>query len=83
MITAKNIKKHELIGLWCEVLYSTNKNQEGIKGVVEDETKNMLCIQGKKIQKKYAKFRFTFGKEDVIVNGDELLFRPEDRTKRC
>lgn len=83
MITRKNIKKHELIGLYCEVLYSSNKNQEGIKGEVQDETKNILLIQGKKIQKKDAKFRFTLQNEDVIVDGNEILFRPEDRVKRC
>lgn len=82
MRTAKNIKKHELIGLCCEVLYSTNKNQEGIKGVVEDETKNMLCIEGKKIQKKNAKFLFKLEK-DVVINGEDIMFRPEDRIKKC
>lgn len=83
MITKKNIKKHELIGLYCEVVYSSNKNQIGIRGVVQDETKNMLIIQGKKIQKKYAKFLFKLEKEDVVINGDDIIFRAEDRIKKC
>jgi len=86
MISAKNLIRHELIGLDVEVVGSTNKFHVGIKGLVVDETKNLLIIETrkgiKKIQKKGAKFIFTIpdGKK-VKVNGTKIVVRPEERIK--
>jgi ribonuclease P protein subunit POP4 len=86
MITAKNLIRHELIGLPVEVVGSTNNFQIGIKGKVVDETKNLLVIETgdelKKIQKKGSEFIFKIpsGKK-VKVDGRIIIARPEDRIK--
>jgi ribonuclease P protein subunit POP4 len=86
MITAKNLVRHELIGLPVEVVESSNKFQIGIKGKVVDETKNLLIIESekelKKIQKSESKFIFKIpsGKK-IKVDGKIIVARPEDRIK--
>ena len=86
MITAKNLVKHELIGLEVKVNRSTNKSQEMASGVVVDETKSMLKIETKNgvknIAKKTSEFIFTIpnGKK-VKVDGKRIFARPEDRVK--
>ena len=88
MRNAKNILKHELIGLECEVKQSKNKSQIGMKGKVVDETRNILTLETEKgeklIEKKNAEFIFAFsGGEKVAVDGKLLIGRPEARTKRA
>jgi ribonuclease P protein subunit POP4 len=86
MISAKNLIRHELIGLEVEVVGSTNKFHIGIKGLVVDETKNLLIIETsngiKKIQKKGTNFMFIIpdGKK-VKVDGIKILKKPEERVK--
>ncbi|NIM47286.1 MAG: ribonuclease P protein subunit [Candidatus Aenigmarchaeota archaeon] len=86
MITAKNLIRHELIGLKVEIEKSFNKSHNGIKGSVVDETKNLLIIETgkkiKKIQKRGTSFIFTIpnGKK-VKVDGTVITKRPEDRIK--
>lgn len=86
MITAKNIRMHELIGLEAEVLRSTCRNRIGLRGRVVDETKNALIMEsnGKEalVPKKGAKFRFFFPGGQADIGGDEIGFRPEDRPKK-
>ena len=82
----KNIVRHELIGLPVEIVGSTNKFQIGIKGMVVDETKNVLTVETenglKKIQKKGSIFIFKIpnGKK-VKVKGEKIAARPEERIK--
>jgi len=86
MISAKDLIRHELIGLSVEIANSSNKFSKGIKGLVVDETKNLLVIETakgiKKVQKKGTEFMFTIsdGKR-VKVNGALIAKRPEDRVK--
>jgi ribonuclease P protein subunit POP4 len=73
----------EFIGSEIEIIESKNKDMEGIKGKVIDETKNSLTIindknQEKKLLKKGSVFRIQ-GKE---VQGEKILRRPEERVKR-
>ena len=69
-----------------EVVDSANKVQVGIKGMIVDETKNLLTIETekgiKKIQKKNSVFIFNIpdGKK-VKVNGNKIAVRPEERIK--
>ncbi|MDR2623071.1 MAG: ribonuclease P protein component 1 [Methanobrevibacter sp.] len=44
MITSRNIFRHELIGLYLEVVDSSNKSLIGLCGNVVDETKKTLSI---------------------------------------
>jgi len=86
MISEKNLIRHELIGLDVEIGSSFNKFHVGLKGLVVDETKNLLIIETetgiKKIQKKGASFIFKIpsGKK-VKVDGSIIAKRPEERVK--
>ena len=87
-ITQANIHQHELIGLEAEVIEATDRTIVGLKGTVVDETRNMLMIETngkeKNLQKHGTIFRFSLPDDTgVIVKGDEIQFRPEDRVKRC
>ena len=81
-ITPKTLIKHELIGLKCKVVRSSNPEIKGIEGTVIDETKNMITIEKNdkrtKVPKKDATFQFELEKS-VSVNGKQLIGRPEDR----
>jgi ribonuclease P protein subunit POP4 len=86
MISARNLIRHELIGLYVEVAKSSNMSQKGIKGMIVDETKNTLTIEAgnglKRIQKKGSEFIFKIpdGRK-VKVDGKKIIARPEDRIK--
>jgi len=86
MITGRNLIRHELIGLNVKIIDSSNKFHVGIKGMVVDETKNLLIIETKKglkrVQKKGTKFVFTIPNgRKFKVNGTRIIARPEDRIK--
>lgn len=76
--------KHEFIGHEIEIVSAPQKSLVGIKGVVVDETKNMLVIhkdgEDMKIQKKNLLFRIF--PENQIIDGNKIMFRPEDRIKK-
>jgi len=90
-ITSKNILGHEIIGLEVKVIKSTDHAREGINGVVVDETLNtiiVLGLHGKKttkekfvLPKKECELEFDLKDEKVIVKGNDLIKRPEDRVK--
>jgi ribonuclease P protein subunit POP4 len=85
-LRAKYITKHELIGLECEIVAATDPGLVGLRGVVVDETRNMLTleVEGKRksVAKAIATFRFRVGNRLVEVEGKTLVARPEDRIKR-
>jgi ribonuclease P protein subunit POP4 len=85
-ITPQNILRHELIGLTVKVMHANNPMMEGIRGVVVDETKNMLMINAKRrrvmIPKNVATFRFDLPRGvRVDVDGERLVAKPENRLK--
>ncbi|MFA5929804.1 MAG: ribonuclease P protein component 1 [Candidatus Micrarchaeia archaeon] len=87
MITAENLRLHELIGLKARVAESPSLPHKGIKGLVVDETKNTLVIRsgtGEKIVPKSGSvFLFTLpGGEKVRLEGGKIAFRPYDRPKK-
>lgn len=77
------LERQELIGCPVEVLHSPCPNDVGLKGIIVDETRNMLIVDtgkgDKMIAKKGAKFAVCDGYE---ILGDRIQFRPEDRIKR-
>jgi ribonuclease P protein subunit POP4 len=87
MVIPKDLVLHELIGLEVRVTSSANRQLEGLKGTVIDETRNMLTIETQKGEKKLAKqdcvfsFHLPSG-EWVKVKGSLLVARPEDRIKK-
>ncbi|MDX1534406.1 MAG: ribonuclease P protein subunit [Thermoplasmata archaeon] len=82
----QDLVKHELIGLDVEVVEATDPNQRGVAGRVVDETRNTFLLETDgtevRIPKAGATFRFDVD-EGVIVPGDRLRHRPEDRVKRA
>lgn len=82
MRDAKNILRHELIGLECTVVSAENRSQAGISGTIEDETLKTLVVGGKKVFKKGSVFRVKLESQTVEIDGDQLLTRPEDRIKK-
>ncbi len=83
MRNAKNLGKHELIGLNVTVLRADVPEFEG---VVTDETMNtfeIACDSKSLIVPKTGRnFLFRLDEEDVELEGDKIRFRPEDRTKK-
>lgn len=81
-----NLRKQELIGLSVEVTSAPDPGLIGLRGTVKDETRNMFTVETvrgeKRVPKKGASFRFEV-RGGVEVQGDDLLFRPEDRIKRA
>lgn len=83
MITQENLLMHELIGLEATVMKSNNEQITGISGKVVDETKSMLFLNTvlgiKKIPKENIEWKFSFDKNECIVNGNLLRKRPQER----
>jgi ribonuclease P protein subunit POP4 len=82
----KVLVQHELIGLDVEVVEATDPNQRGVEGRVVDETRNTLLLESDGMEVRVPKagntFRFAVG-EGIIVRGDRLRYRPEDRVKKA
>ena len=80
--------QEELIGLIMEVEESSNRDMEGLRGRIVDETRNTFVIeteQGEEKRIPKSGNMFIFILEDgtrARIRGDKLLARPEDRIKR-
>ncbi|MGA1866280.1 MAG: ribonuclease P protein component 1 [Thermoplasmatota archaeon] len=86
----RNMNILELIGLEARVVAHTDPALVGLRGIVVDETRNMFLLRTEekdiKVMKKGANFELTVdgpkGKLVVTLAGDDVLIRPEDRTKK-
>jgi ribonuclease P protein subunit POP4 len=82
----KTIVLHELIGLKVEVFRSNDSSMEKMKGIVIDETKNTFLVRtplgDKRIPKSTSTFKFLFGRNKFIINGEEICFRPYERLEK-
>ncbi|MBI4019037.1 MAG: ribonuclease P protein component 1 [Candidatus Aenigmarchaeota archaeon] len=86
MRNARNLVRHEFIGLECEIVQSSNLSQTGINGRVIDEGMRVMVVRtssgDKKIEKKNSVFRFMLDGKKVDVDGNFIIARPEDRIKK-
>lgn len=85
--TAKNLVYHELVGLEVLVKSHTSPSLINVKGLVVGETKNILEVLSGgrvlKIPKIGGLFAFKLNDgTNVIVYGDAIVGRPEERMKR-
>ncbi|MEM2759896.1 MAG: ribonuclease P protein subunit [Nitrososphaerales archaeon] len=85
-ITARNILAHELIGIEAEIVESEDPTLK-FSGKIVYETKNMLMFlvknEMKMISKKAVKLMLTLPDSTrCLVDGVDLLGRPEDRIQR-
>ncbi len=82
----KILSRDEFIGLSVTILECTDPMWKGKTGQIIDETKNTFLIEienkNKMIAKKTAIFEFIKNGEKKIINGEKILFRPEDRIKK-
>lgn len=81
-----DVARLELIGLWVRV-ESRHAGLDGTEGRVVDETKHTFLVErpsGSEIRvpKPGARFAFRVGDECFVVRGNDIMFRPEDRTKK-
>lgn len=87
MITSNNLVHHEFIGLNVHATSKNNKSLD-LKGIIIDETKNTIKIEGmdkseKIIPKKGTLFVFEIPNgEKIEIDGNILSIRPEDRIKK-
>ena len=77
----------EIIGLRVRVTNATHPPYMGIKGVIVDETKNLLVVETPEGIKKLPKSNIVAeielpGGELICVDGAEITVRPEERTKK-
>lgn len=76
--------KHEYIGHEIEIVSAPQNALVGLRGIVVDETKNMLIVhvegEDMKIPKKNLRFKILA--ENVVIDGNRIMFRPEDRIKK-
>ncbi len=82
----RDVLRGDFIGLQMEVIKSTHSGYVGIKGIVVDETKNMLAIRHKGklkwVPKTVCIFALTLPSGEVVmVDGKLISHRPEDRIK--
>ncbi len=86
MRSPTNIIRHEWIGLCVEVVDAQNIDLIGIQGEIVDETKNLFVIETnkgeKKILKKGVKFKIEVDNQKLIIDGDVLVGKSEDRIKK-
>ena len=82
----KILSRNEFIGLKVKIIECTDPAWIGKFGFIIDETKNTFLIEiknkKKMIAKKTAKFEFNMNGEKIIITGEKILFRPEDRIKK-
>ncbi len=86
MITPQTILRHELIGLKATVVQSRNTTQEGLTGLIIDETKNTFSLRTtegiKCVQKQYMLLRVALPDSvDVIIDCSSLSVSPTRRVK--
>jgi RNase P/RNase MRP subunit p29 len=84
---ANNLARQELIGLGVRVSRHPDPSIAGCEGTVVDETMNTLSIscggRERVVQKRGGAFEFRCGIASVELEGSEIAFRPEDRTKKA
>lgn len=82
---AADVARRELIGL--DVTVESRHPGFAVAGKVVDETKHTFLVETapkvvKRIPKTGNRFLFRAGTDAVLVEGADIIFRPEDRTKR-
>ncbi|RMF31572.1 MAG: ribonuclease P protein subunit [Candidatus Nitrosothermus koennekii] len=85
-ITCDNIHAHELIGLDTKIIDSNNPILINKEDKIIYESKNMLFIKinnsMKKVPKSIVKLEFVIDDNKCIINGKDIIGKPEDRIRR-
>ena len=82
----KTLARDELIGLPVKIRDCTDPGWKGKTGVIVDETKNTFTIEingeYKVIAKKTAVFEFNYHGKKILLDGSNIMYRPEERIKK-
>ncbi len=77
----------EFIGRPCEVADANHAGYVGMKGIILDETRKTFVIATpageRRIPKVGNTFRFKFDEKEAILNGRNIVYRPEERIKKA
>jgi RNase P/RNase MRP subunit p29 len=72
----------EFIGAKIKIIDATNRSLLGLEGSVLDETKNLFKIKNNNQEEKIVlKKGAVFMIDNIIIKGDEIIKRPEERIK--
>jgi len=86
-LDSRQVARRELIGLKVRVTGHPDPTVAGAAGLVVDETMNTLSVEGggktRRFQKKGGTFEFLVDGQAVSLSGNDIAFRPEDRTKKA
>lgn len=84
---AARLARDELIGHRARIAQSNDPSIVGREGTVVDETLNTLILRTGKdrftVGKRGQRFAFTINDRMVLLDGDTLRHRPEDRIKKA
>jgi RNase P/RNase MRP subunit p29 len=84
--TPSNLAYHELLGLHVRVVDLRSGSTMATGRIVWETRNTFIILSGKgrrlTIPKRNKRFFFKLGEADVAVDGDSIVFRPEDRTGR-
>jgi len=88
VITPRNVARHELVGLTCTVVSSSDPGRVGAKGVVVDETAHTVVLRSEDgledetvVPKSEVTFEFELPDATVHVDGEAIDARPADRAR--
>jgi len=73
--------KQEYIGLDMEIISSSNTSLVGLKGTIIDETKSTFTVRSQGKVKMILKKNCTFRIRNLVIDGNRILKRPENRIK--
>jgi len=70
-----------MIGRRIKVISAKNQNNNGISGMVIDETRNMLVVSTINGEKMLMKSNIIFNTDGKIIDGCAIIGRPDERVK--
>ncbi|MBS3159654.1 ribonuclease P protein subunit [Candidatus Woesearchaeota archaeon] len=71
-----------LIGKKIKIIEAKNKALIGIEGKVQDETKNMLILENKKLIKDQVTIKISDNNKEYIIKGKNIRGKAEERIKK-
>ncbi len=84
---AAALVRDELIGRQVRVSGTNDPTLAGLAGIVVDETMKTLTLdvegQRRVVGKLGQSFTFTLNEREVLLDGEDIAYRPEDRIKKA
>ena len=82
----QDVERRELIGLYV-LISSRHPSWDGLEGDIVDETRGTFLVETSKgreatVPKAGQTFAFRVGDVRCAIRGEDIQFRPEDRTKK-